>query len=120
MFWTPRARELWLTNRGVALKDGRVYRGTSDGYLAALDASPGRLLWARRIADVSVGETLTMAPLVFDDRVLIGPAGSENAIRAGLARFAPKTACRCGASTSCPARASGLRDMEDGREDSAG
>ena len=49
--WAPRAREVWLTNRGVALKDGRVYRGTSDGYLVTLDTATGRMLWARKIAD---------------------------------------------------------------------
>ena len=85
--WTPRARDLWPVNRGVALKDGRVYRGTSDGYLVALDASTGRLLWARRVADVSIGETLTMAPLVYDDRIIIGPAGSENAIKGWVGAF---------------------------------
>jgi len=85
--WAPRARELWLTNRGVALKDGRVYRGTSDGYMLALDAATGRMLWARRVADTAVGETLTMAPLVYDDRVLIGPAGSENAIKGWVGAF---------------------------------
>jgi alcohol dehydrogenase (cytochrome c) len=64
-----------------------VYRGTSDGYLVALDASTGRMLWARRIADGAAGETLTMAPLVYDDRVLIGPAGSENAIKGWVGAF---------------------------------
>ena len=85
--WAPRGREVWLTNRGVALKDGRVYRGTSDGYLVTLDAATGRMLWARKIADTTIGETLTMAPLVFDDRVLIGPAGSENAIKGWVGAF---------------------------------
>jgi alcohol dehydrogenase (cytochrome c) len=85
--WAPRGNEVWRTNRGVALKDGRVYRGTSDGYLIALDAADGRLLWARRVADTAAGETLTMAPLVVDDRILIGPAGSENAIKGWVGSF---------------------------------
>jgi alcohol dehydrogenase (cytochrome c) len=85
--WTPRANDVWRTNRGVALKDGRVYRGTSDGYLVALDAADGRLLWARRIADGASGETLTMAPMLFEDRVIIGPAGSENAIKGWIGSF---------------------------------
>jgi alcohol dehydrogenase (cytochrome c) len=85
--WAPRARDVWPNNRGVALKDGRVYRGTSDGYLVALDASTGKLLWARKVADAASGETLTMPPLVFEDRVIIGPAGSENAIKGWVGAF---------------------------------
>jgi len=85
--WTPRAGDVWRTNRGVALKDGRVYRGTSDGYLLALDAADGRMLWARKVADAASGETLTMPPLLYDDRVIIGPAGSENAIKGWVGAF---------------------------------
>ena len=85
--WTPRARDIWPNNRGVALKDGRVYRGTSDGYLVALDAANGRMLWARKVADAAAGETLTMPPLVYDDRIIIGPAGSENAIKGWVGAF---------------------------------
>src|SRR4029450_10553814 len=82
-----RGNEVWRPNRGVALKDGRVYRGTADGYLLALDAADGRLLWARKVADTAAGETLTMAPLVVDDRIIIGPAGSENAIKGWVGSF---------------------------------
>jgi alcohol dehydrogenase (cytochrome c) len=78
--WEPKLSEVWRNNRGVAVANGRVVRGTSDGYLVALDASDGALLWARRAADAAIGETFTMAPLIYDDLILIGPAGSENAI----------------------------------------
>jgi alcohol dehydrogenase (cytochrome c) len=76
--WEPKAQEVWSRSRGVAIKDGRLVRGTPDGYLLSLDAATGDLLWARRAADSSLGETFTMPPLVVDDLVLIGPAGSEN------------------------------------------
>jgi len=85
--WTPRANDVWRTNRGVGLKDGRVYRGTSDGYLLALDASDGRMLWARKVADAAAGETLTMPPLLFEDLIIIGPAGSENGIKGWVGAF---------------------------------
>lgn len=85
--WEPRATEVFHTNRGVAVGRGRVVRGTADGYLLALDASDGRLLWARKAADTSVGETFTMAPLIYDDRIVIGPAGSENAISGWVGAF---------------------------------
>lgn len=86
--WVPRDNEVWrLANRGVAIKDGYVVRGTSDGYLLALNADTGALVWAVRAADAKQGETFTMAPLLFDDLVLIGPAGSENVISGWVGAF---------------------------------
>ncbi len=70
--------EGWPNNRGVAIKDGWLVRGTSDGYLVALNAESGEVVWARRVADSSKGETFTMAPLMYEDLILIGPVGSEN------------------------------------------
>jgi alcohol dehydrogenase (cytochrome c) len=85
--WEPKLSEVWRNNRGVAVANGRVVRGTSDGYLLALDALDGALLWARRVADAAVGETFTMAPLIYEDRIFIGPAGSENAISGWVGAF---------------------------------
>lgn len=85
--WVPRAAEVWRTNRGAAIKDGYLVRGTSDGYLLALNADTGALVWAVKAADAQQGETFTMAPLVFEDLVLIGPAGSENAIPGWVGAF---------------------------------
>lgn len=85
--WEPKLAEVWRNNRGVAVANGRVVRGTSDGYLLALDAADGKLLWARRAADPTIGETFTMAPLIYDDLILIGPAGSENAISGWVGAF---------------------------------
>ena len=85
--WTPKDRMVWGNNRGVAIKDGYVVRGTPDGYLFALDSTDGNLLWARQVADPWLGETFTMPPTVFEDMILIGPAGSENAISGWLGAF---------------------------------
>jgi len=85
--WEARGDTLWERNRGVALKDGRLVRGTPDGYLIALNAETGALLWARRVAKAEDGETFTMAPLVYDDLVLIGPAGSENNVQGWVGAF---------------------------------
>jgi alcohol dehydrogenase (cytochrome c) len=85
--WEPRAQEVWSRNRGVAIKDGRLVRGTPDGYLVSLDARTGDLLWARRAAEPRLGETFTMPPLIVDDLVLIGPAGSENNVSGWLGAF---------------------------------
>ena len=85
--WIAKDREIWLRNRGVALKDGYVVRATTDGYLLALDAKDGTLLWATQAADPWLGETFTMAPLIHEDVIYIGPAGSENAISGWVGAF---------------------------------
>ena len=85
--WVPKDRMVWGNNRGVAIKDGYVVRGTPDGYLFALDSTNGNLLWARQVADPWLGETFTMPPTIFEDMILIGPAGSENAISGWLGAF---------------------------------
>ncbi len=85
--WLEEGTESWPRNRGVALKDGRVVRGTTDGQLIALDAMTGELLWARRVADAAAGETFTMPPLIYDSLVLIGPGISEHGISGWLGAF---------------------------------
>lgn len=64
-------------NRGVALKDGRLIRGTPDGYLIALNMADGSLLWSRKIADAKSGQYLSAPPLIFEDRIIYGPAGAD-------------------------------------------
>jgi len=85
--WQPRDKALWQNNRGVAIENGYVVRGTADGYLVALDAADGELLWARQVAHPDSGETITMPPLIYGDLVLIGPAGSENNIQGWIGAF---------------------------------
>ncbi|MEO8027187.1 MAG: PQQ-binding-like beta-propeller repeat protein, partial [Bryobacteraceae bacterium] len=85
--WEPKGDDIWPSNRGVAIKDGLLVRGTSDGYLLELSAQTGKLIWARKLADTSEGETFTMSPLIFEDLILIGPAGSENDISGWVGAF---------------------------------
>lgn len=85
--WQPKDDTGWQRNRGVAIKDGRVVRATPDGYLLGLSADTGALLWARQVSRPSEGETLTMAPMIFEDLVLVGPAGSENNVQGWVGAF---------------------------------
>lgn len=89
--WTSKARENWPQNRGVAVKAGKVIRGTRDGYLIALDAETGRLLWERAAGDAAKGETFTMSPVIFEDLVIIGPAGNEVPIKGWVGAFRLET-----------------------------
>ncbi len=75
--WNLKDGALSKANRGVALKDGRLIRGTPDGYLIALNMSDGSLLWSRKIADSKSGQYLSMPPLIFEDSVIYGPAGAD-------------------------------------------
>ncbi len=83
----PKAREDFPRQRGVAIKDGKVLRGTLDGYLIALDAESGQLIWESAIADAAKGESLTMPPLLYEDLVIIGPAGNEATVRGWIGAY---------------------------------
>jgi alcohol dehydrogenase (cytochrome c) len=75
--WEQKGAVLSPTNRGVALKDGRVVRGTADGYLIAVDMAKGTLLWSQKIADAKSSQYLSMPPLIYEDLVIYGPAGAD-------------------------------------------
>lgn len=64
-------------NRGAFYADGKIIYNLLDGHTVAVDASTGRELWKTQIADVGSGETVTMAPLVVKDRVIVGASGGE-------------------------------------------
>ncbi len=74
-------------NRGVAIEGGRLFMGTIDAKLVALDAKTGKLLWEKQIADPEKGYSETMAPTVVDGKVLIGTNGGEYGIRGFVKAF---------------------------------
>jgi len=71
-------------NRGAAVADGRVFFNTLDAQTIAVDAASGRELWRTRLGDINLGETMTMAPLVVRDKVLVGNSGGEMGVRGWL------------------------------------
>jgi alcohol dehydrogenase (cytochrome c) len=74
-------------NRGVALYEGRVFRGTTDGHLICLDAASGKLLWDARVADGALGYEITGAPVAFEGKVFAGDAGADTGIRGRIYAF---------------------------------
>lgn len=64
-------------NRGAAFAEGRLFRGTGDGRIIALDARNGREIWRTKGADPTAGENISAAPIVWDGKVFIGVGGSE-------------------------------------------
>ena len=85
--WTPHASTWLTTHRGAALADGKIIRGTNDGFLLALDAKDGHTLWQKQIADPKEGYFISMAPLVHGNLIYIGPAGAESAAKGWVAAF---------------------------------
>jgi alcohol dehydrogenase (cytochrome c) len=78
---------LHATSRGVALAGDRVLFGSGAAVLVALDARTGQEVWTATVADNKSGYYLSMAPLVVDDKVLIGASGGELGIRGFVAAF---------------------------------
>jgi quinohemoprotein ethanol dehydrogenase len=64
-------------NRGAAYADGRIFSGTLDGRLIALDARTGAPLWSAQTVPESGGKTITGAPRTFNGKVIIGNAGAD-------------------------------------------
>ena len=74
-------------NRGVAIMGDRLFMGTLDAKLVALDAKTGKLLWETQIADPELGYSETMAPVAVNGKVLIGTNGGEYGIRGFVKAF---------------------------------
>lgn len=70
-----------VVNRGVALWGDKVFVGTIDGRLIALDKATGKELWSTLTVDASKPYTITGAPRVVKDMVLIGNGGAEFGVR---------------------------------------
>ncbi|HEY4341370.1 MAG TPA: PQQ-binding-like beta-propeller repeat protein [Steroidobacteraceae bacterium] len=64
-------------NRGFAYLDGRLYRGTADAHVIALDAADGHVLWDRALPVQGPGISIPMAPIAANGRIYIGNAGGD-------------------------------------------
>lgn len=78
-------------NRGVAVGYGNVYVLTLDDRLIALDAASGEVRWNIGVADPAVGYSETMAPQIYNGKIIVGSAGGEWPIRGFVAAFDAST-----------------------------
>ncbi len=78
-------------NRGVAVSGDRVFMGTLDAKMVALNSKTGKVLWETQIADPELGYSETMAPTVVGNKVLIGTNGGEYGIRGFVKAFDTQT-----------------------------
>jgi alcohol dehydrogenase (cytochrome c) len=68
-------------NRGLAILGDKVFLGTLDAHVIALDAKTGNVVWDVVAADYRTGHSFTAAPLAVKDLVVIGVSGGEYGVR---------------------------------------
>jgi PQQ-dependent dehydrogenase (methanol/ethanol family) len=73
-----------VVNRGAAYWNGRIYYNTLDAHTVAVDAATGKEVWKTKLGEFTNGETITMAPVVVKNKVLVGNSGGEMGVRGWL------------------------------------
>jgi quinohemoprotein ethanol dehydrogenase len=80
-----------VVNRGVAVWRGKVFFGSLDGRLIALDAASGKRVWETRTTDLAKRYSITGAPRVVKGKVLIGNGGGEMGVRGYVSAYDAET-----------------------------
>jgi lanthanide-dependent methanol dehydrogenase len=80
-----------VVNRGCVFDKGKIFFNTLDDNVCAVDAASGKLVWKTNVGEINRGETMTMAPLVVHDKVLVGNSGGEFGVRGWLAALDAST-----------------------------
>jgi alcohol dehydrogenase (cytochrome c) len=78
-------------NRGLAILGDTLFLGSLDGYLVAINAHTGKMIWETRVADPTDNYSMTGAPLIVGQSVVVGIAGGDFGIRGYLAAYDPAT-----------------------------
>ncbi len=78
-------------NRGVAVLGDRVFMGTLDARLVAVDRINGEPIWDVEVGDVNLAYSVTMAPLAVKDKIIVGVGGGEFGIRGYVAAYYAET-----------------------------
>jgi PQQ-dependent dehydrogenase (methanol/ethanol family) len=89
--YTPTGPEGFPTSRGIAFYDGKIFRGTPDAHLIALDAETGNLVWDVHVADGARGYGVTAAPVIFKGKVIVGLAGGDYGANGHVYAFDART-----------------------------
>lgn len=80
-----------VINRGASYADGKIIYNLLDGQTVAVDANTGKPVWTTRTANISQGETITLATFIFKNRVVVGVSGGEFAIHGRVTGLDLKT-----------------------------
>jgi PQQ-dependent dehydrogenase, methanol/ethanol family len=77
-----------VVNRGVTQHNGKIYVGTLDGRLIALDQRTGSPVWSAQTTDpAKAAYSITAAPTIAGDKVVIGNSGSEYGVRGYITAY---------------------------------
>src|SRR5688572_25444519 len=88
---TPSVVCCGVSNKGVAIFEGKVFRTTLDAHVIALDQKTGKEIWRNKVAEWKEGYSLTVAPLVANGVVITGCSGAEYGARCFLDGWDPAT-----------------------------
>jgi quinohemoprotein ethanol dehydrogenase len=100
LLWTydPQVNPKWavnaccdVVNRGLAAWNGKLFLGTLDGRLTALDAATGKMVWETPTIDPIFRYTITGAPRVVKGKVIIGNGGGEFGVRGYVSAYDAET-----------------------------
>ena len=80
-----------LSNRGVALYNGKVYVASLDAQVRALDAATGKEVWKVKIAEWKEGYSITSAPTIANGVLMTGMTGGEYGVRGFIDGYDPET-----------------------------
>jgi lanthanide-dependent methanol dehydrogenase len=73
-----------VVNRGASYWQGALYYNTLDDHVVSVDANTGAQRWNVKVGDINTGETMTMAPIVANGKVIVGNSGGELGVRGWL------------------------------------
>jgi len=74
-------------NRGVAYADGKIILDQADATVVALDAKTGKEVWKVKNGDPKKGETMTSAPMIVKDKVIVGISGGEFGVQGRVTAY---------------------------------
>ena len=77
-------------SRGLSILGDTLFMGTIDAHVLAIDAKTGKILWNIEAARAADKFSITHAPLVIKDKILLGVAGGDRGVRAFIAAFNAK------------------------------
>ena len=83
-----------MTNRGFAILGDRLYMGTLDTHLVALDAKTGNPIWDVVVDDYQKGYSITHAPLAIDGKIIVGVTSGECALAGFLDAYDAATGAK--------------------------
>ncbi|WP_150131296.1 PQQ-binding-like beta-propeller repeat protein, partial [Pseudomonas ogarae] len=79
-----------VVNRGAAIYGDKIYFGTLDARVVALDKNTGKVVWSKKVADHKEGYSISAAPMIVNGKLITGVAGGEFGVVGQISAFDPK------------------------------